>query len=195
MKAPDHALVLAYLTDVERAAAPLDPARRGELLADLREHIEVSLADADTRDEAAVRAVLAQLGEPAAIAAAALAEAPAVPPAPEPDRFRTRLTILVLACVGPATLIGGPLALVLAAGAGLYLLSTSPRWTPRQKLKGGALTLALPLLLLLAGLAGAGRLGPTELLLLLGLNILLPLLGARLLWRKASTTRPLPAGV
>ncbi|MFD9907356.1 HAAS signaling domain-containing protein [Streptomyces sp. NPDC059063] len=193
MKAPDHALILAYLTDVARATTALDPARRAELLADLREHIEVSLAEAGTRDDATVRAVLAQLGDPVAIAASALAEAPPVPAAPEQDRLRTRLTILVLACTGPLTLIGGPLAMVLAAAVGVYLLSTSTRWTTRQKLAGGALTLSLPALLLVGGVAGAGRIGPMELLLLLLLNVLLPVLGARLLWRATRNARAVPA--
>ncbi|MEI5098743.1 hypothetical protein RB200_08850 [Streptomyces sp. PmtG] len=191
MKAPEHALALAYLADVERASAALEPARRAELLADLREHIAVSLAEAGTRDEATVREILHQLGDPTAIAASALAEAPPLPasptstaaPSPEPDRLRTRLTILVLAASGPLMLFGGPLAMVLAAMAGAYLLATSTRWTARQKLKGGALTLSLPALLLLASVAGAGRIGPMELLLLLLLNVLLPGLGARLLWR------------
>ncbi|WP_051855480.1 HAAS signaling domain-containing protein [Streptomyces sp. NRRL B-1347] len=194
MTAPDHALVRTYLTDVERATTTLDPTRRAELLADLREHIEVSLAEAGTRDDATVRGVLAQLGDPAAIAASALAEAPPAPGAPEPERLRTRLTILVLAASGPLTLFGGPLAMVAAAAAGLYLLSTSTRWTARQKLKGGALTLALPLLLLIGFVAGAGRIGIMELLLLLLLNVLLPVLGARLLW-KAARTGPATAGV
>ncbi|MCI3931975.1 HAAS signaling domain-containing protein [Streptomyces sp. AN091965] len=193
MKAPDHALVLAYLTDVERATTALDPARRAELLADLREHIEVSLAEADTRDDATVRGVLAQLGDPAAIAASALAEAPPAPDAPEPERLRTRLTILVLAASGPLMLFGGPLAMVCAVAAGVYLLSTSTRWTTRQKLKGGALTLSLPALLLVGLTLGAGRIGIMELLLLLLLNVLLPVLGARLLWRTRRHARPLPA--
>lgn len=192
MKAPDHALVLAYLTDVERATTALDPARRAELLVDLREHIEVSLAEADTRDDATVRGVLAQLGDPAAIAASALAEAPPAPDAPEPERLRTRLTILVLAASGPLMLFGGPLAMVCAVAAGVYLLSTSTRWTTRQKLKGGALTLSLPALLLVGLTLGAGRIGIMELLLLLLLNVLLPVLGARLLWRTRRHARPLP---
>ncbi|MFI8927001.1 HAAS signaling domain-containing protein [Streptomyces sp. NPDC053474] len=194
MKAPDHALVLAYLTDVERATAALDPARRAELLADLREHIEISLAEAAAPgDDATVREVLAQLGDPAAIAASALAEAPPAPDAPEPERLRTRLTILVLAASGPLMLFGGPLAMMCAVAAGVYLLSTSTRWTTRQKLKGGALTLSLPALLLVGLTLGAGRVGIMELLLLLLLNVLLPVLGARLLWRTRRHARPVPA--
>ncbi|MEV0443174.1 hypothetical protein AB0I84_27700 [Streptomyces spectabilis] len=193
MTALDHALVRAYLTEVERATTALPAARREELLADLREHIEVSLAEADTRDDATVSGILDQLGSPAAIAASALAEAPATSEAPEPDRLRTRLTILVLAASGPLMLIAGPLAMVAAVAAGVYLLSGSTRWTARQKLKGAALTLSLPALLLVGLVAGADRLGPTELLLLLLLNVVLPLLGARLLWRTRRHAGPVPA--
>ncbi|GGV19002.1 HAAS signaling domain-containing protein [Streptomyces spectabilis] len=193
MTALDHALVRAYLTEVERATTALPAARREELLADLREHIEVSLAEADTRDDATVRGILDQLGSPAAIAASALAEAPAMPEAPEPDRLRTRLTILVLAASGPLMLIAGPLAMLAAIAAGVYLLSNSTRWTARQKLKGAALTLSLPALLLVGLVAGADRIGPTELLLLLLLNVVLPLLGARLLWRTRRPAGPVPA--
>ncbi|MFE0339599.1 HAAS signaling domain-containing protein [Streptomyces sp. NPDC058955] len=98
MNAIDHPLVAAYLDSVARETAELPADRRAELLADLREHIEVS----DARDDAGVRAVLAELGEPRTVAASALAEegprttataapapaptapAPTGPPAPPP---------------------------------------------------------------------------------------------------------------
>ncbi|QDQ12725.1 HAAS signaling domain-containing protein [Streptomyces spectabilis] len=194
MTAPDHALVRAYLTEVERATTALPAARRAELLADLREHIDVSLAEAGTRDDTTVRGILDQLGSPATIAASAMAEAAPVPDAPEPERLRTRLTILVLAASGPLMLFGGPLAMVAAAVAGSYLLATSTRWTARQKLKGGALTLSLPALLLIGTAMGAGGgIDVVDLLLLLLLSVLLPLLGARLLWRTRRHAGPVPA--
>ncbi|MFF6885866.1 hypothetical protein ACFY9F_22130 [Streptomyces sp. NPDC012421] len=72
--ATDHPLVAASLDSVARETAALPADRRAELLADLREHIEVS----DARDEAGIRAVLAELGDRRTVAASALAEADAV---------------------------------------------------------------------------------------------------------------------
>ncbi|QCX78059.1 hypothetical protein C9F11_22160 [Streptomyces sp. YIM 121038] len=202
MNALDHALVRAYLTEVERATSALEPARRQELLADLREHVESRIADAGAPDDATVRGMLADLGTPAAIAASALAEsAPAPAPAAAPaaagatadsgsDAVRTKLTILLLLCAAPLGLLWHPFATVVAGGAGLYLLSKSTRWTTRQKVTGTALTLLVPLLPVLVGLLlAAGRIGPMELLLLMFFSLVLPVLGARLLWRAARGAR------
>ncbi|WP_407927464.1 HAAS signaling domain-containing protein [Kitasatospora setae] len=83
----EHPLVRAHLTAVERHTAPLAPERRRELLADLREHVEVALAEnGDTGgapDDDAVRYVLGQLGTPREIADAALAEDGRTRPEPE----------------------------------------------------------------------------------------------------------------
>lgn len=51
-----------YLSAVEREASALPADRRQELLADLAEHIEVTRAE---RPDAAIGAVLAELGDPA----------------------------------------------------------------------------------------------------------------------------------
>jgi hypothetical protein len=55
-------LVHRYLGDLEEAASDLAPHRRAELVGDVRGHIELALAEAGIRDEAAVRDILARLG-------------------------------------------------------------------------------------------------------------------------------------
>lgn len=93
MKTAENEAVQQYLTAVEREASALPAERRQELLADLAEHIDVTLAErrihdggqghdgqgvgADGRDGAdadAVRDVLRELGDPRTIAATALRE-------------------------------------------------------------------------------------------------------------------------
>ncbi len=66
-----EALVSDYLGRLERAAQPL-PAdrRRGELIAEVHEHIESALAEAGSRDEVTARNVLERLGAPEEIVAA-----------------------------------------------------------------------------------------------------------------------------
>jgi hypothetical protein len=65
---PLDRLVDEWLDRVERAAADLPPDQRGELLADLREHIAVARADLSPETEAGVRTILERLGDPAMIA-------------------------------------------------------------------------------------------------------------------------------
>jgi uncharacterized membrane protein len=61
-------LVRDYLNAVEQALAGLPEARRGELLGDLRDHIAVERAALDMPTEAAIRAILDRLGDPATLA-------------------------------------------------------------------------------------------------------------------------------
>lgn len=63
-------LVRAYLADLDRALADVDPAERAEVLASVREHLEQSLGDGD-HDPAAAAAVLERLGPVERIAAEA----------------------------------------------------------------------------------------------------------------------------
>lgn len=178
----DHPLVAAYLDAVARETAQLPAERRAELLADLREHIEASGAEGEQQ----VRAVLADLGEPRTVAASAFAEesdenrAGAVG---EPARAgRPRLTVVLLATTSVAFLVNGFLgALVLIAG--LALLWPSPLWSTRHKLIG-TVTSATPALLFIGALAlGGGRIGPTELLLIVLFSLGVPLVGAVVLMR------------
>lgn len=65
--------IAAYLDDLARMLTA-DPAMRAEVLGGVSEHIEVALAARPGRTGADVSAVLAELGPPEAVAAAALAD-------------------------------------------------------------------------------------------------------------------------
>ncbi|GGR56118.1 HAAS signaling domain-containing protein [Streptomyces roseolus] len=186
MNAIDHPLVAAYLDSVARETAGLPAERRAELLADLREHIEVS----EARDDEAVRAVLAELGEPRTVAASALAEegAPAtavtaVPTGPLAGRQAARI-IAVLPALGGLLILGSPFAGALVLAIGLALLWKTPLWDARHKRIGTATALAVPVLLLLGGLFLAGGwVGPVELLVIGVFAIGVPVSGALVLTR------------
>jgi uncharacterized membrane protein len=64
-------LVTDYLAQVDRASAGLPPARRTELVGDLRGHIEVERSELPAEKAAQVRSILERLGEPEIIAAEA----------------------------------------------------------------------------------------------------------------------------
>ncbi|WP_432090516.1 HAAS signaling domain-containing protein [Streptomyces sp. NRRL F-5630] len=66
----DDTLVRDYLAAVARESALLPPDARQELMADLGEHIEVALA----QRPGGVREILAEMGDPRAIAATAMQE-------------------------------------------------------------------------------------------------------------------------
>ncbi|MFE5797954.1 hypothetical protein ACFQ8C_35980 [Streptomyces sp. NPDC056503] len=187
MNATDHPLVAAYLDTVARGTAELPAERRAELLADLREHVEVSGA----RDDAAIRAVLAELGEPRTVAASALAEegprtAPAAPPAPTgplAGRQAARL-VAALPALGGLLVLTSPVAGTLVLAIGLALLWRTPLWDARHKRVGTATAVAVPVLLLLGGLfLAGGRLGPLEVLLIGVFSVGVPVVGALVLLR------------
>ncbi|MER8104157.1 hypothetical protein [Kitasatospora sp. NPDC094016] len=143
----EHPLVRAHLAAVARYTAPLPEQRRRELLADLREHVEVSLAESDPADEAAVRRVLEQLGSPRQIADAALDEEGGTRPEPE-SRGRTVRTLVFAVLPVPLSfvpVIGPPLALAAAVIAASRVWR-STQWSRREK-RLAALLLLSPLLL------------------------------------------------
>ncbi|MFG2834188.1 HAAS signaling domain-containing protein [Streptomyces zaomyceticus] len=176
-----HPLVTAYLDSVARETAELPAERRAELLADLREHIEVSGAENDEQ----LRAVLAELGEPRTVAASALAEEPPAGPsgAAAHGTGRTRPTAILLGVSGVLLVFNpyvGAIALIIA----LVLLWGAPQWEKRQKIVGTATGLAVPVVALLGALlADASRIGPMEVLLILVFSLGVPVLGATLLLR------------
>lgn len=130
---PGDQLIERYLRRLADAATPLPAAQRDDLLGDIREHITVALEDEGQRNETAVRSVLARLGRPEDIVAAAAAGRPA--PQPTAPDGSTR---------------GGPLewsalVLLLASGylmpplgwmIGAFLVVFSHQWSRRDKLIG-----------------------------------------------------------
>ncbi|MDC0769491.1 HAAS signaling domain-containing protein [Streptomyces sp. HD] len=139
-----HPLVESYLATVAREAAGLSPERRGELLADLEEHIAVALAEEPAPDDAKVRTVLTHLGDPRTIAATALGDEP---PAPQVSQVRTLAIAGLLAVIGPMAAFGPPLGFVLIGV--IWWLWTVPQWRTRDK----AIATAAAVLPLLFGVA------------------------------------------
>jgi uncharacterized membrane protein len=134
------ATVEHYLHDLEEELRGLPPARRRELLEEIREHIGEALAGMPDDREAEVRNVLERVGEPAVIAEEAR------------ERFGIRRVkpgireILVLILLP----LGGFLW-VIGWAVGAILLATSTVWTSREKVIG---LLVVPGGLLPAGLFG-----------------------------------------
>jgi uncharacterized membrane protein len=128
-----------YLRELDRELRDLPPARRRELLEEIRDHIDSALEGPAAR-EADVRNVLDRLGDPADIAAEAR------------ERFEIRrpkagareiLALVLLPLGGFLWVIGWVV--------GAILLATSKVWTSREKLIG--------LLVLPGGLLPAGGFG------------------------------------
>lgn len=119
----DDQVVRRYLSDLERALVGVPPARRRELVADVRAHI------AEAREEephVPVEQVLDRLGSPADLAEDAK------------ERFgdaRGRPIILDYLTVG-LLLIGGVVFPVVGWFVGLALLLSSPSWTRADKAVG-----------------------------------------------------------
>ncbi len=143
----DEALVADYLARLANAADLLPRAERAELVEQIEAHIRAALAEGGS-DEAAVRDVLARLGPPEEVAAAAGAgEAIPTVPAGGPGALEYAAVVLLLV---------GVVALVVGWVVGVVLLWSSPRWRWPDKLLG---TLVWPFGL---GLAGWWGLQPGE---------------------------------
>ncbi|GAA2250104.1 MULTISPECIES: HAAS signaling domain-containing protein [Kitasatospora] len=189
----EHPLVRAYLDAVTRFTAALPDERRRELLADLREHIEVALADRDPVDEDAVRQVLNNLGRPQEIADAALdAEGG---PRPEPESAgRTKLTLALAVLPAPMFLVPvlGPVLGLAAAIAVLVRVWKSPQWTRREKKQATLLlfspVVAVPLVAAAFSVSSAG-LTPINVLAVCLVGFSLPVLAAVRLARSAARLR------
>jgi uncharacterized membrane protein len=134
----DH-LVDDYLRRLEHAAAHMQRARRAELVAEIRGHIETALRQEEVAGEAAVRNVLDRLGPPEEIVEAA------EPPPPSGRRARVLEILALVALVLP--IIGWLI--------GTVLVLASQVWSRRDKLIG-ALLLLLPVIILGLGFVASG---------------------------------------
>jgi hypothetical protein len=135
-------LIEDYLRRLDHAAAHLPRARRAELVADIRGHIDTALPQEQAAGEAAVRNLLDRLGPPEDIVQAAQ------PPTPEADQRAGRLEIATLVAL---------LVPFIGWGVGAVLLFASRVWSRRDKLIGAGL-LVLPIVIL--GLGVVAIAGP-----------------------------------
>ena len=115
-----HPLADDYLRQLERAAHRMPRADRHELLAEIRSHLDAGLSA--EAPEAEVRNLLAELGSPQDIVAAA------VPDEAPPRRGAREIFALLLLLTGLPPVVGW------LVGVGLLLWS--PLWTARQKALG-----------------------------------------------------------
>ncbi|HET6920058.1 MAG TPA: hypothetical protein VFI46_11410 [Jiangellaceae bacterium] len=139
-------LIDDYLRRLEHAAAHMQPARRAELVAEIRGHIDTALRQKQAAGEAEVRNVLERLGPPEDIVEAA------EPPSPHTDQRAGPLEIAALiALIVP--FIGWLI--------GTVLVFASRVWSRRDKLIG-ALLLLLPIAVLGVGFVAAGPNGSED---------------------------------
>jgi uncharacterized membrane protein len=139
-------LVDEYLRRLERAATHMQRARRDELVAEIRGHIDTALGQEQAAGEAAVRNVLDRLGPPEDIVEAA------EPPSAPGDQHAGKLEIVALiALIVP--FIGWL--------TGTVLVFASRIWSRRDKLIG-ALLLLLPIVVLSLGFVAAGPSGSED---------------------------------
>lgn len=72
-------LVQQYLDRLETAASTLPSGQRAEILAEIKEHITITLSQSEDQSEATVRTILDRLGTPEDIAREAAAGPPGTP--------------------------------------------------------------------------------------------------------------------
>ncbi|GAA0443288.1 hypothetical protein Aca07nite_77980 [Actinoplanes capillaceus] len=131
-------LVADYLARVGRAAAGLPAGRREELLADLREHIDIARAESGAETEAEIRTILDRLGDPESIVAAAdtQTDLPRVPAAPlppyqaaPPRRFPWLVLTIVAAVIGTVILFCGFVMFAVRSDSGVEQAPVYPAST------------------------------------------------------------------
>ncbi|MGB7979790.1 MAG: hypothetical protein WCF36_03230 [Candidatus Nanopelagicales bacterium] len=79
-----HPLVAAYLEELDRLLAGIDPGDRAEVMSGVREHLDTALPGSDPVSDDDVRAALDELGPPQAVADEAYAGRPPATPPPAP---------------------------------------------------------------------------------------------------------------
>ncbi|WP_127130078.1 hypothetical protein [Georgenia sp. SYP-B2076] len=144
----------AYLDDVARMLADLNPLDRAEVLAGLREHIDAALADGPQPPTAErVDAVLAELGPPDRVAAEALADrsptwtgAPDSPAAPSHQSVPGPHVLPALAQAWVPVLVGVLLTLgtLVVLGIGLPVLVRAGVASTSATEAGGGQNVLLP---------------------------------------------------
>jgi len=126
-------LVDHYLTRLADAAQALPPARRTELLSEIREHIDASMTEGAGTDETSVRTMLDRLGEPDDIVAAAMEIDPPEHPASSstPQRRQQGIGLEIGAAI---MLTAGSLIPILGWLIGVILLWSSGLWRRSEKI-------------------------------------------------------------
>jgi len=125
-------LVDDYLKRLADAAQELPPARRSELVDEIREHIAASMTAGTGTDETSVRTMLDRLGEPADIVAAAVELDPPEDPAhPQTPHRRQQGIGLELGAV--IMLTAGSLIPIIGWLIGVILLWSSGLWRRSEK--------------------------------------------------------------
>src|SRR5688572_23941216 len=159
-------MVAGYLDRLATAAARLSPARRTELLEEIRAHIDSAMAADRAADPVAVRTLLDRLGDPEEIVAAALDD--------EPDGTAGRPGValgrpsIALEVTAVALLTLGSLIPLIGWLVGVILLWTSRRWRLGEKLiatlivPGGPGLALFVLMTLPARVCSTGLPGPVE---------------------------------
>jgi uncharacterized membrane protein len=137
-------LVDRYLRDLREDIRDLPRGRQEELVAEIKEHIDIALAAEPAAGEADVRNVLDRLGDPADIASEERERMGIRPPK---AGIRETAAVILLP-------IGGVVIPLLGWIAGLILLWSSPVWTTRDKYIGSLIIpggLMLPVWFFLGG--------------------------------------------
>jgi uncharacterized membrane protein len=155
-----EAAIRDYLAALDAAASPLDLERRIELVAEIREHIDLALGEAGGRDEATVRDILGRLGSPKEIVAAETG----APSAVDTERSASVGSGASRRALGVETrallwlTVGAVVLPFVGPAIGLWVAAGSKRWTLNQKRTAVLIFLvlsAMPFVLLVpAALAG-----------------------------------------
>lgn len=151
------ALVSEYMGRLEAAAQPLPTERRGELIAEVHDHIESALTEAGTRDEVTARNVLERLGDPEEIVAAE-AGSGATPPPQVVVVERRGLGAVEVAAILFLTL-GAVFLPIVGPIIGIVLVWASAQWTTRQKSIATLIVVVLLVLPILGLFAARGMSG------------------------------------
>jgi uncharacterized membrane protein len=146
-------LVHDYLSRLDARAGRLPVDRRAELLAEVREHIELAAKEAGGRDEATIRTILDRLGSPETIVAAEeggeFGDVPRSAAAPAPSMQSESTWGLLETIAVLLVTVGAWLLPILGPIAGIVLINVSTRATLRTKIVVSAGGIAMTGLVLL----------------------------------------------